>query len=162
MMHKVSIAGHLGIDAMYYKIADLYYWDQMYKDIKNYVQACEVCQKRAKTKRKEPLYPIQVGGAFERIRIDLVGPLTITKQNNHYIIVATDYLTRWSEAKAVPDAGAETLAKFIFEDIVCRHGVSQVILSDNRKNFASEIVKILCEKFLIKNTFTSPYNSKPI
>ena len=61
MMHKVSTAGHLGIDAMYYKIADLYYWDQMYKDIRNYVQACEVCQKRAKTKRKEPLYPIQVG-----------------------------------------------------------------------------------------------------
>src|SRR5437763_15132304 len=129
----------------------------MYKDIKNYVQACEVCQKRAKTKRKEPLYPIQVGRAFKRIRIDLIGPLTITKQNNHYIIVATDYLTRWPEAKAVPDAGAETLAKFIFEDIVCRHGVPQVILSDNRKNFASEIVKILCEKFLIKHTFSYPY-----
>src|SRR6266480_5666203 len=45
MMHKVSTAKHLGIDAMYYKIADLYYWDQMYKDIKNYVQAFEVCQK---------------------------------------------------------------------------------------------------------------------
>ena len=66
----------------------------MYKDIRNYVQACEVCQKRAKTKRKEPLHPIQVGRAFERIRIDLVGPLTITKQNNRYIIIATDYLTR--------------------------------------------------------------------
>ena len=43
MMHKVSTAGYLGIDAIYYKIADLYYWDQMYKDIRNYVQACEVC-----------------------------------------------------------------------------------------------------------------------
>ena len=94
MMHKIPTAGHLGIDAMYYKIADLYYWDQMYKDIRNYVQACEVCQKRAKTKRKEPLHPIQIGRAFERIEIDLVGPLPITKQNNRYIIVATDYLTR--------------------------------------------------------------------
>ena len=90
--------------------------------------------------------------------MNLVGPLLITKQNNHYIIVATDYLTQWPEAKAVPDAGAETLAKFIFEEIVCRHGVPQVILSDNGKNFASEIVKILCEKFLIKHTFSSPYH----
>ena len=114
--------------------------------------------KVSKNKRKEPLHPIQVGWAFERIGIDLVGPLTITKQNNRYIIVATDYLTRWLEAKAVPDAGAETLAKFIFEDIVCRHRVPQVILSDNGKNFASEIVKILCEKFLIKHTFSSPYH----
>ena len=94
IMHKVLTAGYLGIDAMYYKIADLYYWDQIYKDIRNYVQACEVCQKWAKIKRKEPLYPIQVGWAFKRIRIDLVGPLLITKQNNHYIIVATNYLTR--------------------------------------------------------------------
>src|SRR5205085_11766611 len=103
MMHKVPTAGYLGIDTMYYKIADLYYWDQMSKDIKNYVQACEVCQKRAKTKRKEPLHPIQVGQAFERIGINLVGPLTITMQNNHYIIVAIDYLTRWQEAKVVTE-----------------------------------------------------------
>ena len=114
--------------------------------------------KVSKNEKKKPLHPIQVGWAFERIGIDLVGPLTITKQNNHYIIVATDYLTRWPEAKAVPDAGAKTLAQFIFEDIVCRHGVPQVILSDNGKNFASEIVKILCEKFLIKHTFSFPYH----
>src|SRR5438477_12563917 len=158
MMHKVSIARHLGIDAIYYKITDLYYWDQMYKDIQNYVQACEVCQKRAKTKRKEPLHPIQVGQAFERIGINLVGPLLITKQNNRYIIIATDYLTRWPEAKAILDIDAEILAKFIFEEIVCRHGVPQVILSDNSKNFASKIVKILCEKFLIKHIFSSPYH----
>ena len=73
------------------------------------------------------------------------------------IIVATDYLTKWPKAKAIPDAGAEILAKFIFEEIVCKYRVPQVILSDNRKNFASEIVKILCEKFLIKHTFSSPY-----
>ena len=130
----------------------------MYKDVQNYVRSCEVCQKRGKSKRKEPLHPIQVGRAFERIGIDLVGPLPITNRNNRYIIVATDYLTRWPEAKAVPDAGAETLAKFIFEEIVCRHGVPKIILSDNGKNFTSEVVRILCEKFLIKHIFSSPYH----
>ena len=158
MMHSHPTAGHLGTDAMYYKISERYYWDQMYKDVQNYVRSCEVCQKRGKSKRKEPLHPIQVGRAFERIGIDLVGPLPITNRNNRYIIVATDYLTRWPEAKAVPDAGAETLAKFIFEEIVCRHGVPKIILSDNGKNFTSEVVRILCEKFLIKHIFSSPYH----
>ena len=50
----------------------------MYRDIKEYVRTCEECQKRLKSKRKEPLHPIQVGRAFERIGIDLVGPLPIT------------------------------------------------------------------------------------
>ena len=31
MMHKVSTARYLGIDAMYYKIADLYYWTKCIK-----------------------------------------------------------------------------------------------------------------------------------
>ena len=66
----------------------------MYRDVQNYVRSCETCQKRGKGKRKEPLYPIQVRRAFERIGIDLVGPLPITKLNNRYIIVVTDYLTR--------------------------------------------------------------------
>src|ERR1043165_3214952 len=79
-------------------------------------------------------------------------------QNNRYIIVATDYLTCWPEAKTVPDAGAKTLAKFIFEEIICRHGVPKMILSDNGKNFISETVRILCEKFLIKHIFSSPYH----
>ena len=130
----------------------------MYRDIQHYVRSCETCQKRLKGKRKEPLHPIQIGRAFERIGIDLVGPLPITTQNNRYIIVATDYLTRWPEAKAVPDAGAETLARFIFEEIVCRHGVPKIILSDNGKNFISDVVKVLCEKFLIKHIFSSPYH----
>ena len=158
MMHKHPTAGHLGTDAMYYKIAERYYWDQMYRDIQEYVRTCTQCQVRKKGTRKEPLHPIQIGRAFERIGIDLVGPLPITQQNNRYIIVATEYLTRWPEAKAVPDAGANTLAKFIFEEIVCRHGTPKVILSDQGRNFISETIRILCEQFLIKHKFSSPYH----
>src|SRR5260363_386585 len=94
MMHSHPTAKYLETDAMYYKISEQYYWDQMYRDVQNYVRSCEICQKRGKSKRKEPLHPIQVGRAFEHVGIDLVGPLSITPRNNHYIIVATDYLTR--------------------------------------------------------------------
>jgi len=48
MMHKHPTIGHLGTDAMYYKIAERYYWDQMYRDVQEYVKICEECQKRLK------------------------------------------------------------------------------------------------------------------
>jgi hypothetical protein len=158
MMHSHPTAGHLGIDAMYYKIVERYYWDGMYRDIREYVRTCEVCQKRGKSRRKEPLHPIKIGQAFERVGIDLVGPLPITNQKNHYIIVATDYLTRWPEAQAVSDASAATLAQFIFTEIICRHGIPKIILSDQGPNFRSDMIRILCEKFLIRHKFSSPYH----
>ena len=158
MMHSHPTAGHLGIDAIYHKISERYYWDQMYRDIKEYIKTCDQCQRRSKAKRKEPLHPIKIGQAFERIGIDLVGPLPITTCNNRYIIVATDYLTRWPEAQAVPDAGALTLAKFIFTEIVCRHGIPKIILSDQGSNFRSDMIKALCENFLIRHKFSSPYH----
>src|SRR6185437_10017188 len=102
--------------------------------------------KETKRIKKEPLHPIQIGHSFERIRIDLVGPLPITTQTNCYIIIATDYLTRWPEAKAVPNARANTLTQFIFEEIICKHGTPKIILSDQERNFISETIWILCEK----------------
>ena len=157
-MYKHPTGGYLGMNAMYDKISEWYYWDQIYRDVQVYVRSCTECQKRLKTRRKEPLHPIQVGRAFERIGIDLVGPLSITTQNNRYIIVATDYLMKWPEARAVSDAGANTLAKFIFEEIICRHGTPKIILSDQGRNFISETVRILCEKFLIVHKFSSAYH----
>ncbi|KAG9295665.1 hypothetical protein G9A89_002983, partial [Geosiphon pyriformis] len=49
---------------------------------------------------------------FDRMRIDLVRPLTITSKGNKYIAVAIDYLTKWPEAKAIQRMDAESVAKF--------------------------------------------------
>ncbi|CAG8503255.1 11806_t:CDS:2, partial [Gigaspora rosea] len=38
----------------------------------------------------------------QKISIDIVGPLPRTTQGNHYIVVATDYTTKWLEAKPIP------------------------------------------------------------
>ena len=65
IIYRYFTSGHLETDMMYYKISKRYYWDQMYRDIQNYIQACEICQKRGKGKRKEPLHSIQVGHAFK-------------------------------------------------------------------------------------------------
>src|SRR6185437_11508689 len=130
----------------------------MYRDVQEYIKTCETCQKRQRGRRKEPLHPIQIGRSFERIGIDLVGPLPITTRTNRYIIIATDYLTRGPEAKAVSDAGANTLAQFIFEEIICRHGTLKIILSDQGRNFISETIRVLCEKFLSRHKFSSPYH----
>ena len=92
----------------------------MFEDIRNYIKACDSCQRRGKpSKNSTLLHPIPVGKPFEKIGIDFVGPLPLTNKGNCYIIVATDYLTKWLEASATPANDAKTVVEFIYENIIC-------------------------------------------
>jgi hypothetical protein len=99
----------------------------MGNDIKDFVKSCSTCQYTGSQQFKEPLHPIKVGQPFDHIVIDLIGPCKLTQKKNWYIITAIDYLTKWPEAKAVSNKEASTIAKFIFEEIICRHGCPKVI-----------------------------------
>ncbi|CAG8737466.1 13340_t:CDS:1, partial [Cetraspora pellucida] len=70
------------------------------------------------TKQNEFLYPLPVSTPFHHVGIDIVGPLKIIPNGNRYIVVATEYLTKWPEAKAIPDMKATTIAKFIYDEII--------------------------------------------
>jgi hypothetical protein len=148
---------HLGISSTYNKIKERYYWPNIYEDIKQYVQTCDICQRRGHETIRQDLTPIEVKAPFYRIGIDIKEPLSITKQGNRYIIVAMDYLTKWPEAKPLKDIKATTVAKFLYEEIICRHGIPMILQSDRGSNFMSEVIANLCQNFQIKHFKSSAY-----
>ena len=160
MIHNHETGAHFGVEATYNKIAERYYWKGMYEDIRKYVRYCDTCQRRGQKGGKGNLHPIKVGEPFERIGIDFVGPLERTKKGNRYILVVTDYLTKWPEAKAMKEATAKNVIEFIYQEVICRHGCPRVILSDRGTHFRNELVDGLCEKFEIKHKLSSPYHSQ--
>src|SRR5437764_8497218 len=158
MMHNDPTSEHFATDAMFHKIKTRYYWPQYYDDIKKYVEACDSCQRRGRSKKNNLLHPIPVHSPFYQIGIDFVGPLPRTQRGKKYIIVAMDYLTKWPEARAVPEATAEAASTFIYEQIICQHGCPQIILSDRGTHFNNNMVKQLMEKFKINHLLSSPYH----
>src|SRR5881227_655600 len=158
MIHNHETGAHFGVEATYNKIAERYYWKGMYKDIKRYIRYCDTCQRRGQKGGKGNLHPIKVGEPFERIGIDFVGPLERTKNGNKYILVVTDYLTKWPEVIAMKEATAENVVEFIYKGIICTHGCPKVILSDRGTHFRNKLVDGLCEKFEIKHKLSSPYH----
>src|SRR5947209_19410366 len=96
-----------------------------------------------------PLHPIKIGQPFDHIGIDFVRPLPETKQGNKYIIVAIEYLTKWSKAKAILSKYAEIITLFIYEEIICRHGCLREILSDQGTKFCNQIVNSMYNLFNI-------------
>jgi len=100
-LHQDEYSGHLGRKITVNKVRERYYWPGYRKDIEDYIRTCQICQQRGRPKKTEPLNPIKVDRPFDRIGIDIVGPLPMTTNRNQYIVVAMDYLTKWPEARAL-------------------------------------------------------------
>ena len=62
--------------------------------------------------------PITVKFPFELVSWDVMGPFLCSKQGNRFIIVATEFLTKWCEARVVPDAIANQFAQFLIQDVI--------------------------------------------
>ncbi|GKA23301.1 reverse transcriptase domain-containing protein [Tanacetum coccineum] len=83
------------------------------------------------------------------------GPFPEGPRKVKFLIVAMDYFTKWIEAKAVTTITGNQVKKFMWDNIVCRFGLPEVIVSDNGKQFSDNTFKDWCEKLNITQRFAS-------
>jgi transposase InsO family protein len=104
------------------------------------------------------LVPIKVGGPFEMLGLDILGPFPISDSGNNNIIVATEYMTRLAETAAVYKADKWNVAKFIDENIIFKHAAPVKILTDQGKVFSSNLCKQIYTNHEIAHVRTSAYH----
>ena len=132
----------------------------MYKDIQHWVRSCVDCQMRKtpRNRKRAPLLPFPVEGAFDRVAVDCLGPFPESYSGNRNVVVFSDYLTRWPEAFAVSTIDAVVIAKLLVNEIFCRHGSPKTLLSDRGRNFLSKLVKEVCKLLSTDKLNTSTYH----
>jgi hypothetical protein len=125
------------------------------------VDSCEVCAKlKNPLASRAELQPItDFSKPFDMVAMDIL-ELTRTNSGNKYVIVFSDYLTKWVEAFALKDMKAETIAKVFINEVVSRHSAPSKLLSDQGQNFLSNLVKSICEYLQINKVQTAPYSPK--
>ncbi|GFV81866.1 retrovirus-related Pol polyprotein from transposon 412 [Trichonephila clavipes] len=159
--HDAPTAGHLGFAKTYDRIRKRFYWPGMYRNVVRYVMHCRECQRRKSVPQRPPgrLVPIPPAIApFHRIGIDLLGRFPKSAHGNKWIIVCTDYSTRYAITKALPTAEVAEIAKFLLEEIVLRHGAPRVIITDRGAVFRSRLVSSLVDLCNIDHRFTTAYH----
>jgi hypothetical protein len=136
-----------------------YYWPSIFKDAKKYVQACDNCQRMGRPGQADeiPLQPQVVMEPFERWALDFVGPFNPKSNQKDYILVATDYMTKWVEAVALPNATEEVVIKFLFELFVC-YGLPREVIMDGGSQFTTHKISATLRNYHIKHRVTSPYH----
>src|ERR687898_2545068 len=61
---------------------------------------------------------------------------------------------------SVRDATAKNVVKFLYEDIICRHGCPTKILSDRGSHFNNQLVTQLMDQFHIRHNLSTPYHPR--
>jgi hypothetical protein len=61
----------------------------------------------------------------------LVGPLPRATGNQRWLIIATDYFTKWVEVESLANIKDKDSIKFVWKNIVTRFGIPKAIISDN-------------------------------
>ena len=160
LCHDGFGGAHLGEKKTWSKIAERFYWPSAHNDTLSWVQSCQNCAARKSSQvSRAQIVPItEFERPFDMIGVDIVGPLPVTDQSNKYLLVFTDYLTKWPEAFAIKDAKAETIARVLVDEVISRHSAPRKLLSDQGTNFHSELVKKVCEYFLIRKVQTTAYH----
>ena len=115
-------------------------------------------KKSPRNTERAPLLPLPVEGAFDRVAVDVLGPIKPSDKQNWYIVVFSVYLTHWCEAFPVPSAEASVIARLLVDEIIARHGTPRVLLSDRGTNFLSKLVVEVCKIFQIQKVNTSSYH----
>jgi transposase InsO family protein len=63
--------------------------------------------------------------------MDLIGPLPRATRNRRWLIVATDYFTKWVEAEPLTNIRDKDSIKFVWKNIITRFEIPKTIISDN-------------------------------
>lgn len=158
--HDAITAGHLGFNKTLERIRAQYHWPGMNNHILNWVTSCNQCNgRKVKKNKRAPLLPLPVPeGLFHITALDIQGPFKTSNAGNKYIVVFSDYLTRWPEAFPVANISSEVIADLLYNNIICRYGPPHILITDRGSNLIGELMTNLSRMFGIQRNLTSSYH----
>lgn len=160
--HESPSGGHLNWRRTLANLHRTFHWHSKATDVKLRIQSCDKCLHRNRTK-----YPVKApckqrisGGPMERIALDILGPLPTAEGQIAYrfVLVVSDYFTKWVTAVPLPNHTAKSVAEALVVHFISYFGVPQELHTDQGKDFESQLFTELCELLGTKKTKTTIYH----
>ncbi|KAI5609477.1 hypothetical protein C0J50_9479 [Silurus asotus] len=137
LAHTVPWAGHLALQKTYARISSRFVWPALYTDVQKYCATCPTCQQTSAVRRRDraTLQPLPVISVpLQRIAMDIVGPLEKSSTGYQYILVISDYATRYPEAFPLRSITTPKIINALIQLFSCV-GIPEEILTDQGTNF---------------------------
>ena len=92
------------------------------------------------------------------VTVDIMGPFPENSEGKKYILVVVDQFTKWSEAHAIHNQEATTVAEVLTREWFFCYSPPETLHSDQGCQFESHLIYEICCILGIKKTRTSPYH----
>jgi hypothetical protein len=151
--------GHGGIDRTFFNLKRKFYWKGMHHDIVRTINSCLVCQLRKSPRlNPEPLHPIPPPSyPMQTIHTDILGPLPLTELGNKYILATVCAFSKWIITSPLKCQTAIAITDAFLNDVVCQHSSPETIITDNGKQFVSQIFAEISKNFGFTHKLTTFY-----
>jgi hypothetical protein len=159
-LHDDLLAGHLGQEITWKRIAERFYWKGMKKQIFEWVNQCHSCQIHKFTGKgfTAPLQTLPIAKPWEIVQSDYI-TLPPTPNGYKYICVFGDRCTRYAELCKTRDCTAPTTLQKYIKRVVTRWGISKLFICDGGPSYKAEFNEY-CEKYLIELSVGLPYRHR--
>jgi hypothetical protein len=117
------------------------YWLSMLGDCFKYSKGCEVCQRFGKVQvaLASMMHSIIKPWSLRGWGLDFIGEVHPTSTKGHrFILMATDYFTKWVEAVRLKNMTHRELIQFVIEHLVYRFRIPQTLTTDQGLAFMSQ------------------------
>ena len=130
--------GHMGIYKTYYRLLSRFYWPRMKADVAHYVARCRTCNE-VKPERKRPAGIMgtrpRITKCWQLISSDIFGPLPKSNAGHEYVLVITDYFSKFSIFVPMRTVTAVKVIREIEERVFLAFGVPEFMIVDNGVQF---------------------------
>ena len=149
--------GHQGRVRTLSLLRERFFWPGMQVEATQHIAKCSRCLKRKSTPQVAPLQPIVVSQPLELVHLDYL-TLEPSKGNIENVLVITDHFTRYALAYASKTQTAQATARILWDNFICHYGFPEQFISDQGRNFESDLIQELCKIAGIKKLHTTPYH----
>ena len=95
------------------------------------------------------MHPIIKTWTFRGWGLDFIGQINPPSSKGHrFVLVATDYFTKWTEAVPLKNMTHKEIIEFITEHIIHRFSIPQTLTTDQGPSFISKEVRAFAAQFI--------------
>lgn len=159
--NTVTEAAHGGYFKTYNRISGTYYWPQTSREIKTFVNTCDVCHK-TKPRRHGPTGLLQLipipSQPFEVVSMDFIPELPVSNGFDN-ILVNVDKLTKYTIIiPTTTNVNEVETAKLFFKHIISKFGIPRQIILDRDTRWRGDFWKEICRLMGMRRCLTTSYH----